>query len=92
MRELTASNVAVSYNEQIVIRREPGELKHLITRRKRKQKAIPKVVASEIGRAQTNCRNTIWVRTYDKVIIRVSGRLLESNMKQGKSPVHENSG
>ena len=36
MRELTASNVAVSYNEQIVIRGEPGELKHLITRRKRK--------------------------------------------------------
>ena len=36
MRELTASNVAVSYNEQIVIRGELGELKHLITQRKRK--------------------------------------------------------
>ena len=36
MRELTASNVAVSYNESIVIRGELGELKHLITQRKRK--------------------------------------------------------
>ena len=47
------SNVMVSYDESIVIRGEPGELKHLITQRKRKQKAIPKVVASEIGTAQT---------------------------------------
>ena len=36
MRELTISNVMVSYNESIVIRRERGELKHLITHRKRK--------------------------------------------------------
>ena len=36
MRELTASNIAVSYDESIVVRGEPGELKHLITRRKRK--------------------------------------------------------
>ena len=36
MRELTTSNVVVSYNEYIVIRRELGELKHLITQRKRK--------------------------------------------------------
>ena len=36
MRELTASNVAVLHNESIVMRGEPGELKHLITRRKRK--------------------------------------------------------
>ncbi len=36
MRELTVSNITVSYNESIVIRGEPGELKHLITRRKRK--------------------------------------------------------
>ena len=32
---------------------EPGELKHLSSRRKRKQHVIPKVAASEIGRAQT---------------------------------------
>ena len=36
MRERTASNVAVSCNESIVARGEPGELKHLSTRRKRK--------------------------------------------------------
>ena len=36
MRELTTSNIVVSYDESIVIRGEPGELKHLITRRKRK--------------------------------------------------------
>ena len=35
MRELTTSNIVVSYDESIVIRGEPGELKHLITRRKR---------------------------------------------------------
>ena len=63
MRELTVSNVAVSYNESIVIRGEPGELKHLITQRKRKQIAIPKVVASEIGPAQTVGSNTYGVRT-----------------------------
>ena len=32
---------------------KPGELKHLITRRKRKQKVIARVVASESARAQT---------------------------------------
>ena len=32
---------------------ERGELKHLITRRRRKQHVIPPVVASERGRAQT---------------------------------------
>ena len=36
MRERTASNVAVSLHESIVQRGEPGELKHLSTRRKRK--------------------------------------------------------
>ena len=36
MRELSASNVALSYSEHIGIGGEPGELKHLSTRRKRK--------------------------------------------------------
>ena len=36
MRKLSTSNVVLSYNESIVIRGEPGELNHLITRRKRK--------------------------------------------------------
>ena len=63
MRELSASNVALRRNESIVTAGEPGELKHLITQRKRKKISIPKVVASEIGRAQTVCRNTYGVRT-----------------------------
>ena len=36
MRKLIASNIAISYDESIVVRGEPGELNHLITRRKRK--------------------------------------------------------
>ena len=66
------SNVMVSYDESIVIRGEPGELKHLITQRKRKQKAIPKVVASEIGPAQTTCRNTSRVRTCIKLLFELA--------------------
>ena len=61
MRELSADNTALSYTESIGIRGEPGELKHLSTRRKRKQLVIPKVVASEIGEAQTSCSNTVGV-------------------------------
>ena len=72
MRELTMSNVMVSYDESIVIRGEPGELKHLITQRKRKQIAIPKVVASEIGTAQTICRNTNRVRTCIKLLFELA--------------------
>ena len=72
MRELTISNFIVSYNEYIVIRGEPGELKHLITQRKRKQIAIPKVVASEIGPAQTFCRNTKRVRTCIKLLFELA--------------------
>ena len=36
MRELSTSNVVLSYTESIGMRGEPGELKHLSTRRKRK--------------------------------------------------------
>ena len=36
MRELTVSNDTVSHKESIVMRGERGELKHLITHRKRK--------------------------------------------------------
>ena len=37
-----------------MLRSEPGELKHLSIRRKRKQIVIPLVVASELGTAQTD--------------------------------------
>ena len=40
-----------SYGEYIAMRREPGELKHLSSRRKRKQHVISKVAASEMERA-----------------------------------------
>ena len=42
--------------EYIGMRREPGELKHLSSRRKRKKTSIPGVAASETGRAQTRVR------------------------------------
>ena len=45
-----------SYGEYIAMRREPGELKHLSSRRKRKKNSIPGVAASETGRAQTGMR------------------------------------
>ena len=46
----------VTYGESIAIRREPGELKHLSSRRKRKKTSISKVAASEMERAQTGMR------------------------------------
>ena len=44
------------HTEYIGMQGEPGELKHLSTRRKRKKQSIPKVAASEMGRAQTGVR------------------------------------
>ena len=44
------------YGEYIAIQREPGELKHLSSRMKRKQHVISKVAASEMERAQTRMR------------------------------------
>ena len=38
------------------MQREPGELKHLSSRRKRKQHVISKVAASEMERGQTGVR------------------------------------
>ena len=45
-----------SYGEYIAMRREPGELKHLSSQRKRKQHVISKVAASEMERGQTMVR------------------------------------
>ena len=45
-----------SIRQYITYGREPGELKHLSSRRKRKQPVIPGVAASETGRAQTDVR------------------------------------
>ena len=46
----------VSTAQSISCGREPGELKHLSSRRKRKQHVISKVAASEMERAQTGVR------------------------------------
>ena len=46
----------VPYDESIVMRGEPGELKHLSSRRKRKKHSISRVAASEMERAQTRAR------------------------------------
>ena len=54
--ETYMSKPHVTYTESIGIRREPGELKHLSSRRKRKKTSISKVAASEMERAQTEVR------------------------------------
>ena len=85
MRELSASNIALRYNETIVISGEPAQgnawaphgeyiAVQEATRgtetsnypEEKKVKTIPKVVASEIGRAQTTYRNMCRVRTCEK--------------------------
>ena len=46
----------VSIRQSITYGGEPGELKHLSSRRKRKQHVISKVAASEMERGQTGVR------------------------------------
>ena len=53
MGQPTAGNAAVSADEPIVRRGQPGELKHLSTPREKTSTEIPLVVASERGGAQT---------------------------------------
>ena len=54
--ETHVQRLYVSIRQSITYGREPGELKHLSSRRKRKQHVIPGVAASETGRAQTDVR------------------------------------
>ena len=54
--ETCLSSPQASLTQSISQGREPGELKHLSSRRKRKQHVIPEVAASETGRAQTRVR------------------------------------
>ena len=49
--ETHMSKPHVSMRQSITHGGEPGELKHLSTRRKRKKNSIPQVAASERGRA-----------------------------------------
>ena len=63
--ETYMSKPHVTYTESIGIRREPGELKHLSSRRKRKKTSISKVAASEMERAQTE---VLALRGSDRII------------------------
>ena len=54
--ETRLSKPQSAYSKYIAVCGEPGELKHLSSRRKRKQHVISKVAASEMERAQTGVR------------------------------------
>ena len=56
MGETHLSKPQVSIRQSITYGREPGELKHLSTPRRRKKPRFPKVAASEMERAQTVVR------------------------------------
>ena len=74
-----------SYGEYIAMRREPGELKHLSSQRKRKQHVISKVAASEMERGQTMVRAP-WGsdRIIDSLIL--AERFWESLPERVKAP------
>ena len=74
-----------SIRQSITYGREPGELKHLSSRRKRKQHVISKVAASEMERGQTGVRAC---RGSDRGIDSVSlmERFWESLPKRVKAP------
>ena len=56
-------NRMASMDESIVHERGTRRTETSKYPEEKKTKVIPKVVASEIGRAQTECRNTLGVRT-----------------------------
>ena len=56
----------------------------------KKVKTIPKVVASEIGRAQTRGSNTTGVRSINKAKKEVNRIDMGRSTKEGESPVYEN--
>ena len=74
-----------SIRQSITYGREPGELKHLSSRRKRKQQVILRVAASENGRAQTGMRA---FRGSDRVIdlISLAEWFWESQPERVKAP------
>ena len=74
-----------SIRQSITYGREPGELKHLSSRRKRKQHVISKVAASEMERAQTGMRAS---RGSDRTIdsMSLAEWFWESQPKRVKAP------
>ena len=74
-----------SYGKSIAMRREPGELKHLSSRRKRKQQVIPRVAASEMGRGQTRMR-AFWGSDRGNDSANLMERFWESLPERVKAP------
>ena len=68
---------------------KPGELKHLSTRRRRKQNVIPPVVASEEGTAQTTVVSASVGLKDCGISNKPDQNILESMAKEGDSPVGE---
>ena len=61
MRKLNANNLALSYTESIGVARGTQGTETSKYLEEKKTKVIPRVVASEIGEAQTSCSNTAGV-------------------------------
>ena len=61
MRKLNANNLALSYTECIGVARGTQGTETSKYLEEKKTKVIPRVVASEIGEAQTSCSNTAGV-------------------------------
>ena len=83
--ETHMSKPHVSIRQSITYGGEPGELKHLSSRRKRKQHVISKVAASEMERAQTGVRA---LRGSDRGIdsLKVAEWFWESQPERVKAP------
>ena len=71
------------------LRGEPGELKHLSSRRKRKQNVNPLVEAIEEGRAQTRCVTARRGYGPEQTGRRRVEQRMERRGDKGDSPVHE---
>ena len=83
--ETYLSKPQVSWRQSITSGREPGELKHLSSRRKRKQHVILWVAASENGRAQTSVR-ACWGSDRGIDSTSLAERFWESRPERVKAP------
>ena len=83
--ETHLSKPQVSIRQSITYGREPGELKHLSSRRKRKQHVILEVAASETGRAQTSVR-ACWGSDRGIDSTSLAERFWESRPERVKAP------
>ena len=83
--ETYLSKPQVSLSQYITLGREPGELKHLSSRRKRKQHVILEVAASETGRAQTSVR-ACWGSDRGIDSTSLAERFWESRPERVKAP------